>query len=226
MALLEERNKRARQNKLKSLYPDDGEFKRDLYVKHLEFFRSGAKYRERCLMAANRVGKTFSGAYEIALHLTGIYPDWWEGRRFDEPVSAWACGDTAETVRDIGQLELLGNIDEIGTGMIPAHTIIGTPPRKPGIPDAIELVNVRHITGGISTVGFKGYAKGRKSFQGTAKHIIWLDEEPEQSIYAECLLRTMTVNGMILATFTPLSGLSDVVLSFMPGGQVKEGVTI
>lgn len=172
-------------------------------------------------MAANRVGKTFAGAYEASLHLTGKYPDWWPGRRFNEPTSGWACGDTAETVRDIGQLELLGKIDEIGTGMIPASSIVGSPPRKPGIPDAIELINVRHVSGGISTLGFKGYAKGRKSFQGTAKHFIWLDEEPDQSIYAECLLRTMTVDGMIIATFTPLLGLSDVVLSFMPGARLK-----
>ncbi len=221
-----EKEKRQRRNKISTLYPDTGKYRRELYVKHLEFFRASKDYREIGLMAANRVGKTFAGAYAMSLHLTGLYPDWWEGRRFYEPVSAWACGDTAETVRDIGQLELLGNIDEMGTGMIPGDLIIGTPPRKMGIPDAIELVNVRHISGGISTVGFKGYAKGRKSFQGTAKHIIWLDEEPDQSIYAECLLRTMTVDGIIQATFTPLSGLSDVVLSFMPGGQVKEGVEI
>ena len=31
---------------------------RHKYAKHLEFFEAGAKYRERCFMAANRVGKS------------------------------------------------------------------------------------------------------------------------------------------------------------------------
>ena len=39
-----------------------------------------------------------------------------------------------------------------------------------------------------------------------------LDEEPGLDIYTECLLRTMTNNGMVMLTFTPLLGMSDVVL--------------
>jgi len=59
-------------------------------------------------MAANRVGKTVVGAYEMTCHLTGVYPHWWEGRRFDHAVDTWACGDTSETTRDIVQKELMG----------------------------------------------------------------------------------------------------------------------
>ena len=60
-------------------------------------------------MAANRVGKSEGvGAYEITLHLTGKYPPWWVGRRFSRPVSTWAAGKDAKTVRDILQFALLG----------------------------------------------------------------------------------------------------------------------
>jgi phage terminase large subunit-like protein len=52
--------------------------------------------------------------------------------------------------------------------------------------------------------------------------IVWLDEEPPLSIYIECLTRCMTSNGIVMATFTPLLGLSDVVLTFMPGGKIPE----
>jgi hypothetical protein len=53
-------------------------------------------------MAANRVGKTEgAGGYEMTCHLTGRYPDWWEGRRFSGPVRAWAAGKTNETTRDV-----------------------------------------------------------------------------------------------------------------------------
>jgi phage terminase large subunit-like protein len=45
---------------------------------------------------------------------------------------------------------------------------------------------------------------------------VWFDEEPPQDIYTEGLMRTMTTQGVVIATFTPLSGLTDVALSFMP----------
>ena len=73
----------------------------------------------------------------------------------------------------------------------------------------------------LSRVGPFGHQQGRSSFEGTEKHFIWLDEEPPMDIYGECLIRTMdtklgTTNGSIVLTFTPLEGMSTVVLSFMP----------
>jgi len=223
LELLEEKQRRQSRRKFYTYFPETGPLSRYRYPKHMEYFKTGSEGKnERGLIAANRVGKTVVGAYEVTCHATGIYPDWWEGKRFNHACSIWACGDTAETVRDIGQLELLGSITDIGTGMIPGDLIVGRPPRKMGIPDAIELIHVKHVSGGTSTISFKGYAKGRISFQGTAKHVIWLDEEPPMPVYTECLLRTMTTDGQIIATFTPLFGLSEVVLSYMPGGTTDD----
>jgi phage terminase large subunit-like protein len=221
LRLLEEKERRRRRNNIITFFPDEGPLRRDLYTKHIEFFAAGAGYRERLFLAANRVGKSVAGSYEMALHLTGRYPEWWQGRRFEHPVSAWAAGDTNETVRDIIQLELLGDISEPGTGMIPGDDIVDTT-RRPGVPDAIQTILVKHVTGGTSRLGLKSYDQKRKAFQGTAKHIIWLDEEPPQDVYAECLLRTMTTDGIILLTFTPLLGISDVVKSFLHDGKVPQ----
>jgi phage terminase large subunit-like protein len=213
--------------KIESFYPDTGPLRRELYVKHLEFFRRGAVDRERLLLAANRIGKTEGvGAYELTLHLTGRYPHWWEGRRFDGPIDAWAAGDTSKTTRDIIQYKLLGPVNELGTGIIPADALIGKPLSKAGVPDAFEIVRVQHISGGISTLGLKSYDQRREAFQGTEKHCIWLDEECPLAIYTECLLRTMKTGafngGIILLTFTPLMGLTDLVLSFLPGGKLPD----
>ncbi len=213
--------------KIESFYPDTGPLRRELYVKHLEFFRRGAVDRERLLLAANRTGKTEGvGAYELTLHLTGRYPHWWEGRRFDGPIDAWAAGDTSKTTRDIIQYKLLGPVNELGTGIIPADALIGKPLSKAGVPDAFEIVRVQHISGGISTLGLKSYDQRREAFQGTEKHCIWLDEECPLAIYTECLLRTMKTGafngGIILLTFTPLMGLTDLVLSFLPGGKLPD----
>ena len=223
MHLLEEAERRTTRRRLFELYPDRGPLRRELYPKHMEFFRLGVEpgINERAFMAANRVGKTWgAGGYEMALHLTGRYPDWWIGRRFDHPVDAWAAGDTSETTRDIVQLCLLGPIESMGTGLIPGDDICGEPSRRRGVADAVDTVTVRHVTGGMSLLGFKSYDQGRKKFQGTAKHIIWNDEEPPADVYSECILRLMTVNGTMMLTFTPLSGISEVVMSYMEKGSL------
>lgn len=201
-------------------------YRRGLYQKHLEFFRAGAIHRERCFMCANRIGKTLSGGgYEMAAHLTGYYPDWWEGREFDGPISAWAAGDTYETTRDIIQLNLFGEITSRngrkvmdGRGIVPGD-LLGLPIWRNGVQNLIDTIPVKHRTGGWSTIGLKSYDQGRKSFQGTGKHVIWFDEEPPMDVYNEALIRTATLNGITMLTFTPLSGLSEVVLSFLPADQ-------
>ena len=203
-------------NRLASLYPDEGPLRRALYPKHLTFFAAGRAHQERCMMAANRVGKTFAGGYETALHLTGRYPDWWEGRRFADPIAAWVAGDTAETTRDIVQAALMGPPAELGTGLIPADAIIGEPSRRSGVTGAFDTARIRHASGGVSLLGFKSYDQGRRKFQGTAKHVVWLDEEPPADVYDECMLRLMTTDGLMLCTFTPLEGLTEIVRRFMP----------
>jgi phage terminase large subunit-like protein len=196
---------------------------RHRYAKHLEFFAAGADHRERCFMAANRVGKTFgAGGYETACHLTGEYPQWWAGRRFNGPVRWWAAGKTNETTRDIVQATLLGQIAQRdgrkhfdGTGVVPGEQL-GLVTWKQGVSDLADTVKVQHVSGGWSTLGFKSYQQGRGSFEGTAQHGIWLDEEPPLYVYGECIMRTATTDGVVLLTFTPLEGMSEVVIGFLP----------
>lgn len=196
-------------------FPDTGPLRRGLYSKQMEFFAAGAEYPERMLMAANRIGKTEAGAFEVTAHLTGRYPHWWEGKRFHEPVEWWACGTTSETTRDIVQAKLLGAFDKPGTGMIPSHLILDSTRRPHGLTGSIESAYIRHASGGKSLLGLKTYEQGRKSFEGTAKHGIWNDEEPPQDVYQEQLLRTLTTNGIMLVTFTPLQGMSEVVQGYV-----------
>lgn len=195
---------------------------REGYKKHLEFFKAGAEFRERCFMAANRVGKTVGGGYETALHLTGEYPDWWEGRRFERPTECWAAGKTNETTRDIVQKALLGPIKHEGqrktfegTGLV-KKAALGGVTWKQGVTDLADTIKVKHASGGWSQLGIKSYQQGRGSFEGTEKHVIWLDEECPMDIYGECLIRTATTGGITMLTFTPLEGLTQTVLQFLP----------
>ncbi|MGH8526493.1 MAG: terminase large subunit domain-containing protein, partial [Gammaproteobacteria bacterium] len=216
-----ELRRRTSGKKLNTYFPDEGPLRRELYVKHLEFFRLGAEKRERLLIAANRVGKTETGGIELTYHLTGQYPAWWQGRRFKRANNWWVAGDTRQTVRDILQLKLLGRPGDYGAGLIPRESIARVA-NSHGVADSVETIWVKHASGGLSVVGFKSYDQGREAFQGTEQDGIWLDEEPPARVYTECLYRTMTNNGMVLLTFTPLRGLSEVVQSFLPGGAIPE----
>jgi phage terminase large subunit-like protein len=205
--------------KIDSYFPDAGALRRELYVKHLEFFKAGALHRERLFMAGNRVGKSDTGCYEDTLHLTGDYPPWWEGRRFECPIEAWIAGETNLTVRDILQRKLLGPWGQFGTGLIPRESLV-TWTTKRGVADSVDTVFVRSRAGGVSSLGFKSYAEGRANFQGTAKHFIHFDEEPKSEVYVEALLRTMIVpgcaaGGLMIVTFTPIEGWTQVIEDFL-----------
>jgi phage terminase large subunit-like protein len=206
--LLAEKNRRIARNKLAAYRP---------YGKQREFHAAGAFARERLLMAGNQLGKTYCGAAEMAMHLTGQYPDWWEGKRWDRPVRAWAGSKTGEVTRDGVQRLLVGEPKDRaawGTGLIPGNTIIGTSTR-PGIAAGLDGVTVRHVSGRNSSLGFKSYDQGREKWQGETLDIVWTDEEPSLDIYMEGLTRTNATGGIVFLTFTPLLGYSDVVRMFL-----------
>jgi phage terminase large subunit-like protein len=200
-----------------TLFPDSGPMRRELYPKHMEFFTAGAQHNERLFMAANRVGKTVAGAFETACHLTGLYPSWWQGRRFEHATEGWACGTNSQTTRDVVESVLLGKL-----GMIPAELIEKTFAGR-GAARAIEIVRVRHVSGEISKLGLKSYEQGRRSFEGDKKDFIWCDEEPPLDVYTEMIVRLLTKKGLIFTTFTPLMGLSDVVKAFLEPENESQG---
>jgi phage terminase large subunit-like protein len=206
---LEREAERRKYFKLDYCFPDDA---RAGYRKHLAFFDSTAKFKETCFMAGNRVGKSEAGAFACAVWLTGLYPDWWTGKRFDRAVNILAAGETAKLVRDSMQIKLMGQHGDHGSGLIPRHMIVKTTP-KTGVPEAIDSVTVKHVSGSFSTLQLQSYDQGREAFQATSRDVVWEDEEPPLLVHNECLIRTMTTRGLIMLTFTPLKGMSDTVLS-------------
>lgn len=213
--------KDAKYNVFKNTYPDSGEFSIHKYNLHKDFFNAGSQFIERAMIAGNRVGKSVAGAFETTCHATGLYPDWWEGKRYHKPIMIWVGGDTSNTCRDIIQFKLLGDIGEIGTGMIPKDLIVDTSTRR-NVPNGIETIRVRHVSGGYSTIVIKTYEQGRQAWQGTEVDFIWIDEECPEDVYGEAIIRTMTTGGSIILTFTPLSGLTPLVVSFLDSDQWSE----
>ncbi len=185
------------------------------YSWQIEVHNAGGEKTERLLMAANRVGKTQTAAAEVACHATGLYPSWWEGRRFEEPTTIWCGSESWTASRDIIQESLLGVVGEEGTGWIPKEYIIDWKKRQAGVSDVVDTIRVQHKTGGASSITLKTYEQQRKEWQGRACHFVWFDEEPTMDIYTEGLTRILDKRGCVLLTFTPLKGPSEVVRHFL-----------
>ena len=213
-ALEAEQSRRERENKLRAYSP---------YAKQRQFHALGASKSERLFMAGNQLGKTVAGGAEWAIHLTGRYPDWWEGAVFDKPPVLWASSVTNEATRDNPQRVLVGpppTEEHWGTGYIPKDALIEWD-RAQGVPNLLDNVQVRWGGGGdvqnIAYCAFKAYEKGREKWQGPTIDGVWYDEEPPVDIYSEGLTRTNNGQRGQFAqmTFTPLKGMSEVVHAFI-----------
>lgn len=213
--LREEKARRERENRIEGYRP---------YPKQMDFHASGFTHRERLFMAGNQLGKSYAGAAEASYHLTGLYPDWWQGHRFEQATTAWIGAPTNEMVRDAVQRNLLGPMDDVGTGTVPKH-LIEDWKLATGVRDLIDTVTVRHVTGGKSRIKFKTYDQGRERWQAATLDWVWLDEEPPEEVYTEALTRTNATKGIVWMTFTPLLGMSAVVQRFLNEPSPDRSVT-
>lgn len=213
LTLLKEKEDRIKFNFIKTLFPDEGPLRRELYPKHINFMNAGSSFTERAFVAGNQTGKTTTGLYELVVHATGDYPSWWGGKRFTRPVMCWLVGDRGDSIRDGMQRDLLGK-EGIGTGLIPKDTLVSTSALQ-GTPNGIGTYVIKHKSGLNSTIIVKTYQAGKNAFESAKVDVIMLDEECPMDIYTECQIRTITTGGTVYNTFTPDSGLTDTILHFM-----------
>jgi phage terminase large subunit-like protein len=162
-----------------------------------------------------------AGAFEEAAHATGKYPIWWRGRRFDRPTASWVAGVTGESTRDTVQRALIGDSGRGGGAL--RRSDIATKVR--GRSGLVDMLRVRHVSGGISTIAFKSYEKGREKWQGATLDRVWFDEEPPYDIYIEGLTRTNATGGLVALTMTPLLGMSELLRSFLDNPSPDRHVT-
>jgi phage terminase large subunit-like protein len=201
------------------------------YTQQREFHAAGKTAKERLFMAANRFGKTYACCIEVCMHLTGLYPEWWDGYRYEEPVNVWAASVSREATRDILQKKYYLGDSAAGTkGLILPHQIVGKNYGSGGVPGFVDTVYVKHVSGKTSTLSFKSFDQGMEKFQGTERHIIHMDEEPPRDVYMECLMRTTATtpgfHGMILLSMVPLKGVTHMVQHFRNNrmiGMVTDG---
>ena len=183
----------------------------------VDFYKTGLACDRRGILAANRVGKTVATCYELAMHLTGRYPTWWQGKVFNKPITCFAAGESWQQVALVLQQELMGTPDAklvyaIGSGAIPRDCIVFETIRS----DSANIigVEVKHKSGGISRLIFGNYTQEVRNMQGFKLDLVVFDEQPPDSMFSELVTRTATLQGQILCSFTPLKGLNGLVSKF------------
>lgn len=202
-----------------AINPGSETWSRHLYTKHLEFFNASNDYYYLLLGGGNRTGKTVACAYAVTCHVTGDYPHWWTGRKFEEPIDIWVVGKDNKVVVDTLQNLLIGPVGDFGTGIIPNkyldHESLGDPKKAQA---GLGKVRIKHKSGGVSTIGFKTYDAGQMSFEGWTGSLVWLDEEPPAGILTSSIARLTTTNGLLFMSYTPLNGISETIETFFGDG--------
>lgn len=221
LRLLQKKREVQKYNQLFTWFPEKdttfGEqirYSRHKYPLHLAFMAAGAKFQNRMLIAANQVGKTNTAAYELTCHLTGLYPDWWQGKTLTKANHWYVIGVTPKQLQIASQATLFGDI-ELGTGMIPKHLITRT--KKFHGSDAYEVVEVLHTSGDKSSITFFTQKQGYEKIQGGRVDGIWFDEQADdEMLYNEAVKRTVVKKGMVIVTFSPMQGFNQVCQKFLP----------
>jgi phage terminase large subunit-like protein len=189
------------------------------YEPQLKHFAAGTTHHQRLLRGGNQVGKSFACAFEASLHMTGQYPRWWRGKRFNRPTRGWIVGVTAQLTRDGPQRQMVSKQGEFGTGTIPLAAIAGRPIMVPGGTGAIDTLNVAHETDGVrdgvSTATFKSFEQGAAKMQSESVDWIWIDERCSEEVYSELLARTTATDGIIALSYTPLKGGGELTYRFL-----------
>lgn len=212
--LLEEQAARQAANRYRTVFAE-------LYGWQTEFIGATAAHSQCCLIAANRIGKTYLGTYMDAIHALGEYPDDWEGHRFDHAPLIWCLGYSGEKTRDLLQTPLVGrkNGDGFDGGLIPADRIASYESMT-GTTNAVRTLLVKHKSGEISKIQFWSYSQGQHALMGDAVDWFHIDEEPrDAAIFPQVLVRTASgdrgAGGRGILTFTPENGRTDLVIQFM-----------
>lgn len=227
-------------NKIKEIVSEDAELFEDLlakldddakkrflhykpYSKQLEFHNSLAT--ERILSGANQSGKTLAGAMETNFHITGRYPEWWQGHRItprinaangDKEINIWVIGTDSKTVRDSLQTKIIGTQARgFRDGCIhPDYIDMDSVIMSRGVQGLVDTIYLKHVSGARTRLQFRSYEQGRENLQSATIDAVYCDEEPPSDIIGELRARLGATDGFMYMAFTPLKGMTPLVQEF------------
>lgn len=212
-----------------AFYENDLQYNKLKYFEPFEYQRKlySLSTQAQAVIASNRSGKSYSVGYAIACHLTGIYPDWWQDIKYKTGVRVIAAGASSQQIREAIQDTLFGTQDKIqstavGSGLLPRRTILMDTIITGADRRGIGGVQVRHISGTISTLQIVSYEQDRAVLQGGKADVIWFDEQPRDDDVVSELVRALAQTpsgqeGRIYLSATPLVGWTPMIKRFWEG---------
>ncbi len=179
-----------------------------------QFHKLGKEASIRLLLAANRIGKTYSCLAEFAMHATATYPDNWEGYRYKKKnLTMWVGGITGFEAEDLSRRLFEGSSND--PAFIHESLVIYTNRKE-------RRYKIRNANGGITNIAIKTYG-GREqqnelsTWKAAKVDCILLDEQPTMSVFSECCMRIMNTSpddhGMIIIAAT-CTQFTQFVLGF------------
>lgn len=169
------------------------------------------------LAGGNRVGKTLALSIMSYCHLTGFYPHWWRGHKFNYPIEAWIGCTTENSLIDLKDKWFFGEGDI--KPLFSEKQVL----QKNSLKHSYKIKHAK----GVSSVKFKTYKQGRKEWQAKKVDFIGFDEEPPFDVYHEACLRVtkagLREHGKIAIAATSLY-YSDFVNSFFERTRSNNGV--
>lgn len=146
-------------------------------------------------IGGNRIGKSEVGAVIATCIATGIKP--------------WCVGGTG--LEDMFETIPIRNVWIVSLDF-PASRDIIRPKLKKYLPKDLvkewRQADQMYVLKNGATIGMKSADSGREKFQGVSRDLIWMDEEPPEEIFDECMARTIDCAGKLVCTMTPLNGMS------------------
>ncbi len=161
--------------------------------KMLKMHKSTSK--TRLILGGRRSGKTYWGAVECVWAALGIHP------YLEYPPPPLRIRISSVDFNS-GQQIILPMLKDL----LPPQAIRGGSISRGGYSAEHRIV---YLTNGTE-IDLKSNDQDVEKFEGVARHLCWMDEEPRMDIYQSNYLRTVSagINGKILITCTPLHGMS------------------
>lgn len=189
-----------------------------------KFMEAGSSFKMRYMRGGNRIGKTLGLSFEMAYHLTGLYPDWWKGERVNQGGQIYAViGLTLDQLAKTLQKELFGVADAkdkkgMGKGSIPRDCIDFDNLNCDGA--VVKTAQIKHVSG-VSNTLYMYSATNQDILQGFAARGVWIDEMPpgnSDQVWSQALTRTAInpdgCQGFIILTATPEQGRTSIDTRF------------
>lgn len=210
VSLIQERELRTKGNPLKYMWPHqrncDGHNCKEANIQfetydgkryvirgcpQFEYFASNKEIK--AFFGSNRAGKTTAGIFEFCVHATGLYPDWWKGRRWDRPIKGRIYGaDFTNGVRVL--------TDKLYEWM--PRSLIAEVYRNNQKNDVDWYI--KHVSGGISQFNIMSYEQEVHLSEGWSGDLILFDEPPSRDLYIAASRGLVDRDGLTLFTLTPL----------------------